>query len=115
MVEQEPEYNSGTSSEDRNTDVHPKNLRVDENGDQSLVERGAESVCEEVDTLHEGLHRRRSLGVSVLETSDRDENLSQADEDVRRGLDGDVDVVGERSLAVHAGWAGAWGVETGAS
>jgi hypothetical protein len=112
VVEQEPEHHSRASSKDRNADIHPLNLRVDKHRDQSLVKRRAKSVGEQVDTLHERLHRRRRLGVCVLETGDGDENLSQADEDVCGCLDGDVDVVRQLGLAVHAGRACSRGVVT---
>jgi hypothetical protein len=113
MVEESVEDNGSASSEDGNTGVHPKDLRVDENGNESLVKSGAESVGEEIDTLHERLHRWRGFGVSVLETGDGDEDLGHADEDVRGRLDGDVDVVGQRRIPIHASGAGAWRVVAG--
>jgi hypothetical protein len=93
MAEDGVEDNRSASSEDGDADVHPKDLGVDEDGDEGLVESGAESVGEEVDTLDEGLHRGRGFGVGVLETGDGDEDLGHTDEDVCGRLHGDVDMI----------------------
>jgi hypothetical protein len=110
MAEESVEDDRSTRSEDGDARVHPKNLGVDENGDEGLVESGAESVGEEVDTLDEGLHRGRGFGVGVLEAGDGNEDLGQADEDVCGRLHGNVQIVWEGTIPVHAGRACAWRV-----
>jgi len=113
VVEECVEDNRRASRENGNTGVHPQDLRVDEHRNESLVERGAEGVGEEVDTLHERFHRRRGLGVGVLETGDGDEDFCQADEDVCGRLHGDVYIVGQGGVPIHSGRACAWCVVAG--
>lgn len=106
MAEGEEEDDTGDKGRDGNTRVHPLELGVDGNRHQRGGDGGTKSVGEQVETLDERLHRGRGLGVGVLQTSDRDENLCETDEDVRGGLDGNVDVVRH----VHALGALPWGV-----
>ena len=112
MVEDGIEDDRSARGENGNTGVHPQNLGVDEDRDESLVESRAEGVGEEVDTLDERLHRRRGLGVSVFETGDGNEDFGQTDEDVCRRLHGDVHHIGQGGLPVHASRTGAWCVIT---
>lgn len=102
VVVAEDDVEDDASDERRATDtsVHPEVLGVDGNGNQSLGDSSTESVGEEVQRLHKGLHGRGSLGVSILKTGNRDENLRDTNEDVGRSLNGDVDIVGQLSLAV---------------
>ena len=102
VVVAENDVEDDSSDERRATDtsVHPEVLGVDGDGNQGLGDGSTESVGEEVQRLHKGLHGRGSLSVSILETSNRDENLRDTNEDVGRSLNGDVDIVGQLSLAV---------------
>lgn len=75
MVESEPENDRGGEGKGRDTGIHPQNLGIDEDRDESLVEGGAEGVGEEVHALHEGLHAGRGLGVGVFETGDGNEDF----------------------------------------
>ena len=93
MVEYEPEDNTAQERSAGQTNEHPHDGRVEGGGGKSLGQSGSEGVGEEVHGLHEGLHGRGSLGVGVLQTGDRGENLGHTDEDVGGGLDGNVHVV----------------------
>ena len=96
------------------TGEHPHDGGIVGGGSECFGESGAERVREEVHGLHEGLHAGRCFGVCVLETGDRGENLRQTDEDVGRGLDGDVNSValgfsvdlGGRAQRFAVAWTG---------
>ena len=75
VVEQEPVGNTSAEGEDGNTSIHPQELRILGDGNESLTESGGNSVGEKVSGLDERLHAGRSLGVGILKTGDRDENL----------------------------------------
>lgn len=75
------------------THEHPHDSGVEGSRGQGFGDGGAECVCEEVHGLYEGFHARGGLGISVFETGDGRENLRDTDEDVGRGLNGNVDVV----------------------
>lgn len=109
MVEEEEEDDGGDEAGAGNTSVHPDEVRVLGHRHQGLGDGRAEGVGEEVQTLDKRLHGGGSLGVGVLETSDGNEDLGKADEDVGRRLDGNVHVVGER-LAVGGGGVAVEGV-----
>lgn len=111
VAEGEVEDDSGDKGRDGHTSVHPHKFGIDSNGDQSLRDGRAESVGEEVDALDKRLHARRGLGVGVLETSDGDENLRKTDEEVGGDLYGNVNVVGQRGVAVLASGALPGGIE----
>lgn len=113
VVEDDPEDDTGHERGAGQTDEHPHDGRVEGGGRQGLGERGAEGVGEQVHGLHEGLHGGRGLGVGVLEAGDGGEDLRHTDEHVRRGLDGDVDVVAG-GLAVDDGEVAAGRFVTGA-
>ena len=106
VMERQPENDSNDNRRDSDARIHPHDVWVASGGYQSLVEGGTDGGGEKVKGLHEGLHARGCFSVGVFETSDRDEDLGQANEDVRWGLDGDVDVIG-KGLAIgrRAGWA----------
>lgn len=106
VVENEPEGNTSSEGEACNSGVHPQDLRIDEDGNKSFVERGAEGVREEIQALHERLHAGWGFGIGIFETGDGDEDLGDADEEVCRGLDGDVDIVWQlRAVGCNASFA----------
>lgn len=96
------EDETGDKSRDGNASVHPQELGIHGNGDQSFRDGRTEGISEKVQTLDERLHGRRSLGVSILKTGDGDEDLGKTNEDVSWSLDSDVDVVGKRGVAILA-------------
>lgn len=102
MTEEEVEDAASDERGDSDTSVEPQVLGVLSNGNESLGDGGTESVGEEVDRLDERLHGRRSLSVGVLETSYRDKDLGNTNEDVGRCLDGDMYVVGQLVAAILA-------------
>ena len=93
VVENDPENATRAESEDGHTRVHPKDLRVDKDRYECLVECRAEGVREKVQALHEGLHARWCFRVGVFQTSDGDEDLGDTDKKVCWGLNDDVDVI----------------------
>ena len=78
--------------------VHPYRLWIVGGGCQSDAERGAESGLEEENGHDEGFHARRRFGEGVFETGDAGEDFRERDEEVRRGLDGNVDPVVLRAV-----------------
>jgi hypothetical protein len=102
VAEDEPEDTRGQSRDHSDTSVHPHDCRITGGGDECLRDSGTDGGGEEVERLDEGLHARWGLGVGVFETGDRNEDLSQTDEHVSRSLNGDVHVVGERAVSIHA-------------
>ena len=105
MVEQKPRHAAGNKRRHGHASVHPRELGVHGNGHQSLGNGRAKRVGEEVQRLHKRLHAHRRLGVGVLETRHRDENLGKTNEDVRRRLDGNVNVVALHDAVNSAGVA----------
>lgn len=99
MVEEEEEDNGDDETGNRNTSVHPDELGVLGHGDKGFRDGRAESVGEEVQALNERLHGGGSLGVGVLETSDRNEDFGKTDKDISGRLNSNVNVVGQ-GLAV---------------
>lgn len=95
VAEQKVEANGSGTSNSRKTSVCPEELGVLGDRDKSLANGRAESAGEEVERLNKGLHASGRLGVGVLKTSDRDENLRETDENVGRDLNSDVDMVGD--------------------
>jgi hypothetical protein len=93
VVEQVPDEASSDETGHSQTNVHPLDLGVDKNWVERLRDGGSEGVGEEVHGLHKGLHGRWGLGVGVLKTGDRGEDLRDTDEHICTGLRGNVDVV----------------------
>lgn len=99
------------------TGEHPHDGGVESGGSEGLGDSRSEGVREEVHRLHEGLHAGRCLGVGVLETGNRGENLRYTDEHVGRGLNGDVysvalgGAVDLRGCAQRLAVAGSGGVD----
>ena len=104
----DPEHDTRHKRPTGKTREHPQDSRVVRSGSQCLGQRGTECVREEVHTLHEGFHRRGGLCVCVFQARDGSEDLGDTDEDVGRGLDGDVDVVS--GFDAVDGRGGAFGV-----
>ena len=78
------------------TNKHPHDGWVEGSGRQGFGDGRSEGVGEQIHRLHERLHGWWCLGVGVLETGHRGENLGNTDEEVGGCLDGDVDVVSLR-------------------
>jgi hypothetical protein len=93
VMEQDPDGTSSKETSNRQPSKHPHDRGVVQQRIQRLGNGGAKGVGEEVHGLDEGLHRRRRLGVGVLETGDGCEDLGDTDEHIRTGLRGNVDVV----------------------
>ena len=108
---QSPEHhvNEDTCNETRNAESHkhPQDRRIVRHWNQCLANRRTKRVSEKVERLNEGLHRRRRLGVCVLETCDRRKDLRDADKHICGGLDGDVNVV-PLSGTVNDGGVAEW-------
>lgn len=93
VVVHQPEDDTGNERSASQTHEHPHDGRVIGSGGQCLGQSGTEGVGEQVHGLHERLHRRRSLGVGILQSRHRRENLRQTNEDIGRRLDSNVHVV----------------------
>lgn len=102
VAEEGVEDNGGEEGGDTDASVHPDELGVLGDGDEGKVEGATKGVGEEVHTLDKRLHGGGSLGVGVFKTGDGEENLGNTNEDIGRGLDGNVDVVRD-NLAVDEG------------
>jgi len=96
LAEEHPDDAASDKRRHRQPGVQVLNLGIHERRDQRLAERAAKRVGQQVHALHEALHVGRRLGVRVLEPRDAGEDLADADEHVRGGLDGDVQVVAVR-------------------
>ncbi len=107
VVEQDPDEAAGNERGDGKASVQPDVLGVDEDGDKGLAEGGTEGGGEQEHGLDERLHAGWRLGVGVLETSDRGEDLRDTDEHVSAGLRGNVDVVSLLD-AVNLGGLAEW-------
>jgi hypothetical protein len=93
VVEQDPDGAAGDERGNSQTAEHPHDRGIVQERVERLGDGGSEGVGEQVHGLDEGLHAGRRLGVGVLETGDRGENLRDTDEHVGSGLGGNVDVV----------------------
>ena len=105
MAEHSIENNGGDKGGDADTSVHPDKLGVMSDRDEGHVDGSAKSVGEKVHALNKRFHRWRSLGVGILETGDGEENLGNADKDVRGSLDGNVNVVRHKFAVDQSGCA----------
>jgi hypothetical protein len=102
VVEQDPDGAAGNKGCNGQTAEHPHDRGVVQQRVEGLGDGRAEGVGEQEHGLHERLHARGCLGVGVLETSDRGEDLRDTDKHVCTGLGGDMDVVA-LALAVGVG------------
>lgn len=96
VVEEDPDQDADAKGADAQTDIHPQDGRVVGGGHKGLAKGGAKGVGEQKQGLDKGLHARRGLCVGVLVARGRGKDLGDADQHVRGGLDGDVDVVALR-------------------
>jgi hypothetical protein len=93
MMEQDPDQTTGDEAANRQTDKHPLDGRVVQDGVQGFRDGGSESVGQEIHGLDEGFHARRRFSVGIFEAGDGGKNLGYTDENVCAGLGGDVDVL----------------------
>ena len=104
---QQPEDDTGTEAGDTQPSVHPEQLGVDGGGREGYGEGRPERGRRQEQRHDERVHARGGLGEGVLEAGDAGEDLGEADEQVRGGLDGDVDVVGRvGAVLLQGGGAG---------
>jgi len=87
LPEEHVEYSSRDESRDGDAGVVSDELGVDGDGGEGSVQCVADGGGEEEAGHDEGLHALGGLVICVFQTSDRGENLTDSNQDVRRNLD----------------------------
>jgi len=98
QIKQGPNHNSGYGERTK----EPGKSLLDVNRDKGEIEGGSDGSLELRKGRDERLHLLGSLGESVLQRSDRSEDLGNTDEDIRSRNDPNVDRSGVReAICIH--------------
>lgn len=82
--------------------VHPHKLGIFGGGCQGDAERGSKGVLKQEYGHDKGFHAGGRFGEGVFESGDAGKDLGERDQEVGRGLHGDMDAIGRGFIGCRA-------------